>query len=49
MGKHPIIANGEYYVEPVVKKNFGGPTSFPHEYEEAKARLQMRILLGIFF
>lgn len=43
MVKHPIIANGEYYVEPVVKKNSGGPPSFPHEYEEAKARLQKDI------
>ena len=43
MGKHPIIANGEYYVEPVVKRNFPGPSSFPHEYEEAKARLQKDI------
>lgn len=43
MGKYPIIANGEYYVEPVVKKNFGGPPSFPHEYAEAKARLQKDI------
>ena len=43
MGKHPIIANGEYYVEPVVKRNFPGSSSFPHEYEEAKIRLQKDI------
>lgn len=22
--KHPIIGNGQYYIEPIIKKNFGG-------------------------
>lgn len=38
-GKHPIIANGQYYVDPLIKKTFGGEIKFPHEYEEAKVRL----------
>lgn len=37
--KHPIIANGEYYIEPLRKKTFGGPPKLPHEYNEAKGRL----------
>ena len=43
MGKHPIIAKGEYYVEPLIKRIFAGTPSFPHEYEEAKVRLQKDI------
>lgn len=43
MGKHPIIAHGEYYIEPVAKKSFGGPHPLPHKYEEAKIRLQQDI------
>lgn len=38
-GKHPIIANGQYYIEPLIKRNGGGLPTFPHEYGEAKARL----------
>lgn len=37
--KHPIIANGQYYIEPLVKRNVGGSKTFPHEYEEARLRL----------
>lgn len=37
--KHPIIANGQLYIEPLIKRNGGGTPSFPHEYEEAKFRL----------
>lgn len=37
--KHPIIANGQYYVGPLKKRNSGGSKTFPHEYEEAKFRL----------
>lgn len=38
-GKYPIIGNGQYYIEPIIKKNFGGEPAFPHEYAEAKVRL----------
>ena len=36
--RHPIIANGELYAQPVNKPIGGGPKTLPHEYEEAKAR-----------
>lgn len=38
-GKHPILANGQYYIEPLIKKTGGGPSKFPHDYSEAKERL----------
>lgn len=38
-GKHPIIANGQYYIEPLSKKFNNGPIKLPHEYDEAKKRL----------
>ena len=37
--KHPIIAHGELYVEPIVKKSRPIDKSIPHEYEDAKQRL----------
>lgn len=43
MGKHPILANGEYYIEPILKKTFGGQPILPHNYEEAKIRLEKDI------
>lgn len=42
-GKHPIIGNGQYYIEPLIKKTFIGEPVFPHEYEEAKVRLSADI------
>lgn len=42
-GKHPIIGNGQYYIQPIIKKTFGGEPSLPHEYEEAKVRLSADI------
>lgn len=39
MKKHPIIANGELYVEPITKKFNGGPKDIPHEYRIAKQRM----------
>lgn len=42
-GKHPIIGNGQYYIEPLIRKNFGGKPAVPHEYEEAKVRLSADI------
>lgn len=42
-GKHPIIGNGQYYIEPLIRKNSGGTPAFPHEYEEAKVRLSADI------
>lgn len=42
-GKHPIIGNGQYYIEPLIKKTFGGEPAFPHEYAEAKVRLSADI------
>lgn len=42
-GKHPIIGNGQYYIEPIIKKSFGGEQVFPHEYSEAKVRLSADI------
>jgi len=38
-GKHPILANGQYYIQPLVKKTGGGYSNLPHEYVEAKERL----------
>lgn len=38
-GKHPILANGQYYITPLVKRTGGGFPNFPHEYSEAKERL----------
>lgn len=37
--KHPIIANGQSYIEPLKKKYNGHQPTLPHEYEEAKARV----------
>ncbi|MBC3803348.1 S8 family serine peptidase [Acetobacterium fimetarium] len=37
--KHPILAHGELYVEPIVKKKAGGPKKIPHEYQDAKLRI----------
>ena len=34
--KHPIIAYGELYVEPISKKVPIGPKKYPHEYSHAK-------------
>lgn len=42
-GKHPIIGNGQHYIEPLIKKTFGSEPAFPHEYSEAKARLSTDI------
>lgn len=42
-GKHPIIGNGQYYIEPLIKKTFRRDPVFPHEYAEAKARLSADI------
>ena len=39
MDKHPIIANGEVYAEPVSKMLGGGPKRLPREYPEAKIRM----------
>lgn len=39
MGKHPIIANGEIYAEPVSKALGGGPKQMPRDYSEAKQRI----------
>ena len=36
--RHPIIANGELYAEPVNKQIGGGSKVLPHEYDEAKTR-----------
>lgn len=36
--RHPIIANGELYAQPVSKPIGGGPKSLPYEYEEAKVK-----------
>ena len=37
--RHPIIAHGELYVEPISKKSTPVNKSYPHEYEEAKTQL----------
>ncbi len=37
--KHPILANGQYYISPLEKRSGGGPSNLPHEYSEAKERL----------
>lgn len=39
MNKHPIIAHGELYVEPIAKKGGGGAKKIPHEYAVAKQRI----------
>jgi hypothetical protein len=38
-GKYPIIANGELYVESVMKKSGPNNKKYPHEYNEAKANV----------
>ena len=43
-GKHPIIANGQFYIKPLEKRTGGGSPKFPHEYLEAKGRLSGDIL-----
>jgi len=37
--RHPIIANGEAYIEPLIRKPRPNSHKFPHEYYEAKSRL----------
>ena len=37
--RHPIIAHGELYVEPISKKSNYVNKSYPHEYEEVKTQL----------
>lgn len=37
--KHPIIAHGELYVEPITKRGGGGSKKIPHEYATAKQRI----------
>lgn len=37
--KHPIIAYGELYAEPISKKLYSGPKQYPHEYSEAKINI----------
>lgn len=37
--KHPIIAHGELYVEPITKKGGGGAKKIPHEYAAAKQKI----------
>ena len=41
--KHPILANGEYYITPLEKRIGGGNITRPHEYFEAKQRLLSNI------
>ena len=41
--KHPILANGEYYITPLEKRMGGGNITRPHEYFEAKRRLLSNI------
>lgn len=37
--KHPIIAHGEIYAEPIARPISNGPKILPHEYNEAKQRV----------
>ena len=37
--KHPILANGQYYIESLVKRTYSGDIEYPHEYEDAKIKL----------
>lgn len=37
--KHPIIGQGELYIEPIQKKSGFGKKQIPHEYSEAKERI----------
>ena len=37
--RHPIIANGEAYIESLIRKPRPNSHKFPHEYYEAKSRL----------
>lgn len=43
--KYPIIANGEKYVEPIMKKTNFYPKDMPHTYEEAKTQMIMDLNL----
>lgn len=35
-GKYPILANGQYYIEPLVKKTGGGPLIFRMNMQRLK-------------
>lgn len=37
--RHPIIAHGELYCEPIGKRYGGSEKEIPHEYFEAKQRI----------
>jgi len=37
--KHPIIAHGELYAEPISKSLGGGKKEMPRDYVEAKQRI----------
>lgn len=37
--KHPIIAHGELYVEPISRKQSFSEKKWPHEFEEAKEKI----------
>ncbi|MFZ5986806.1 MAG: S8 family peptidase [Bacillota bacterium] len=37
--RYPIIGKGEVYIEPVRKKQFGGPKNIPYTYDQAKERM----------
>lgn len=37
--KRPILANGEYYIEPIERKSGPLNKKYPHTYDEAKVRL----------
>lgn len=41
--KHPIIAHGELYAEPIARLISSGQKSWPHEYAEAKQRILMNL------
>ncbi len=41
--KHPIIAHGELYAEPIARPLSSGPKSWPREYTEAKQRILMNL------
>lgn len=42
-GKHPIIANGQFYTEALIKRTGGQGPTLPHEYSEAKGKLSRDI------
>ena len=45
--RHPIIANGEAYIESLIRKPRPNSHKFPHEYYEAKGECWNRMIRSL--